>query len=462
MNFWRGRVLVAIVVAAIWGLITHGTFAGSGDEPHYMMIAHSIAFDGDLDLANQYRDATLIGGGKVLPELHVRMQGQKMLPVHDIGWPVLISPVFRGAYTAAGYLAARLPPSLMKSAKLNDELLLRHQLSLIVALIAGLLAREVFLFLMALSVPARAAFGWALLFALSPPILSHAFLFFTEIPSAFIAMAVFRRLVYGRPRDASTLLLGLAAGFLVLVHARNIGLVAGLTVVAALMLRQIEDRRRVFLMFAIGLAAALAVRTAVTYVLWGTFVTTPHAALAAVTSPVEIAREVFNRARGLLFDREYGLLTYAPIYLLAAPGLILFARTQIRRLALAFVLVTLGYVIPVLLPVTNIHGWNGGWSPAARFLVPIVAFLWIPLAVLGVQARGGVRVFVLVLVLVQIALDAFLWQFPRTLWNDGDGISALPAANWIPGWVSAAAFLLILLYYGAAQRLATLGERGAR
>ena len=57
----------------LWGLITHGTYAGTGDEPHYLAIAHSIAFDGDLDLANNYGDnEPLVGGGALLPETHVR------------------------------------------------------------------------------------------------------------------------------------------------------------------------------------------------------------------------------------------------------------------------------------------------------------------------------------------------------------------------------------------------------
>jgi hypothetical protein len=45
------RTIVALVLI---GFITHSTNAGSGDEPHYLAIAHSIAFDGDLDLANNY------------------------------------------------------------------------------------------------------------------------------------------------------------------------------------------------------------------------------------------------------------------------------------------------------------------------------------------------------------------------------------------------------------------------
>ena len=55
------RTIVALVLL---GFITHSTNAGSGDEPHYLAIAHSIAFDGDLDLANNYgANEPLIAGG---------------------------------------------------------------------------------------------------------------------------------------------------------------------------------------------------------------------------------------------------------------------------------------------------------------------------------------------------------------------------------------------------------------
>ena len=57
------RLLVALVLA---GLITHGTYAGTGDEPHYLAIAHSLAFDGDLDVANNYgASEPLIAGGSL-------------------------------------------------------------------------------------------------------------------------------------------------------------------------------------------------------------------------------------------------------------------------------------------------------------------------------------------------------------------------------------------------------------
>jgi len=104
----RAKVLVAVV---LWGLITHGTHAGTGDEPHYLAITHSMAFDGDLDLSNNYgASEPLIGGGVLVPGAHLRagVDGT-MRPVHDVGMPALFVPVARVAVPLTNFLARVLP-----------------------------------------------------------------------------------------------------------------------------------------------------------------------------------------------------------------------------------------------------------------------------------------------------------------------------------------------------------------
>jgi hypothetical protein len=81
-----------------------------------------------------------------------------------------------------------------------------------------------------------------------------------------------------------------------------------------------------------------------------------------------------ERIMGLLFDQAHGLLTYAPLYLTLLPGSILLWRTSRRRCAELLMLIA-GYIIPVAIPALNAHGWQGGWAPAARFLVPISPLL---------------------------------------------------------------------------------------
>jgi hypothetical protein len=328
----------------------------------------------------------------------------------------------------------------------------------------------VFLFLRSSSgATARQAFAWALLFALSPPVLSHGFLFFTEVPTALVAMFVFRRLVEEAPAGgagiralrtpSATALLGALTGFLVLVHARNVGLAGGLALVAWLQFRR-RGGRAPALAFAAGLAAAALLRMWTTWTLWGTLVTTPHAALGTVNGPTSMMFEIFTRVSGLLLDREFGLLAYAPIYLLAAPGLVLVARTR-TPVSRGVLLVLACYLAPVLLPLTNVHGWTGGWSPAARFLVPVAPLLWIAVATCGMRAAGWLGAAVAGLAALQVAIDGYLWQSPMSLWNDGDGTSAFALANWLPTWTAPGAAVAFAGGVAAILALSALAIRGA-
>lgn len=457
----RARHLVGAVFLIVWGLATHGTFAGSGDEPHYLMIAHSLAFDGDLDLANDYREARLIGGGTLEPESHVLAREGRLRPVHDVGLPLALAPVVRVAYRAAEWLGEALPPAVLRATRLNTALLLRHQMSLVMALLTGLLASEMFLVLRGLELGPGAAAAWALLFAATPPILSHAYLFFTEIPSALAALFVFRRLrLAPPPGSALAAVLGGLTGFLFLLHARNGGLVLGLALVAWLAWRERALTRRPALAFVAALTVALLARTLITLRLWGTFLTTPHAAFDTTLSAAEVARELYVRGSGLLCDREYGLLGAAPVYVLAAPGLWLLWRRH-PRLGRALLAVLAGYLLPVLLPLTNVHGWMGGWSPAARFLVPIAPLFWIGVALYAADASRLGRVLAGALVAVQVAIDAFVWQFPKTLWSDGDGIATLYWSQGLPSWTDPSASAAFALALGIAGAFAVVCGRCA-
>src|SRR5687768_14718633 len=107
----RARRLVLAVVLVLWGLITHGTYAGTGDEPHYQIMAHSLAFDGDLDLTTDYTDLTNRSlGGRFEPGAHI-FPGKdgRLRPVHDIGMPVLFTPYYAFAYLVTGQVVAHVP-----------------------------------------------------------------------------------------------------------------------------------------------------------------------------------------------------------------------------------------------------------------------------------------------------------------------------------------------------------------
>ena len=415
------RFTCTVAALVLLGLITHSSNAGSGDEPHYLAIAHSIAFDGDLDLANNYGPSEpLIAGGGLGRDGHVREgAGGIVRPVHDVGMPLLFAPVVRVLRPIAARLSASAPEWLMRRARLTPTVLYRHLISFVMIGVAVWMAGKLFDTCVELDASERAAAGATLIAVLSPPLLVHSTLFFTELPSAAVALFVFRRTLTAPPTsDRGWLLTGAAIGLLVLLHVRNGGLAVALTLFA---LRAVRNQGRPGFAVALlsGLGVLAAVRTGINLAFWGTWVTTPHAALGAPAGLTATAHDVWLRLAGLAVDQEFGLLPYAPIMVLVPIGL---ATMRNRTAAASIVFAGACYLALILWPVTNVHGWTRGWNPAARFMVPIVPLLALALP----DAFAAMpRVLLAALVALQITIDAYMWQNPKNLWNDGDGVAAV-------------------------------------
>ena len=363
----------------------------------------------------------LVGGGVLQPEAHVRPGiGGIARPVHDIGMPVVFAPFVRLAVPLTHALTRVIPDSTMRRARLNPSVLYRHLVSLAMIALAAVLAGLLFDALVALGAGAGAALGTAALLMLSPPLLIFSVLFFTELLSALVCFAIFYSICLRDSRGtARWWWIGCATGFLFLLHAKNVGLIIPLT---ALALHRLRDplRRREAVAFGTGLTLLVAVRVAVNYVFWGGLLSGPHARLGEWPGWASLIGETTTRLTGMLVDQEFGILIYAPVYVLAIWGAISLVRAR-RDLAYSIFLVVGVYVGLVICPLTNAHGWTGGWNPAARFLTPIT-----PLVGLCVFAglRMVPRAVAVMVVALQVAISAYAWQHPKILWNDGDGRAA--------------------------------------
>ncbi|MBI3361832.1 MAG: hypothetical protein HY023_12055, partial [Chloroflexi bacterium] len=90
-----GLIAFAAYVALVpW---TSRVWLRTGDEPPYLIAAHSIAYDNDLDLRNNY-DPNVYLGWYTTPGLahqtRTRADGAEFL-VHTYGLPFLIAPAYR-------------------------------------------------------------------------------------------------------------------------------------------------------------------------------------------------------------------------------------------------------------------------------------------------------------------------------------------------------------------------------
>ena len=129
-------------------------------------------------------------------------------------------------------------------------------------------------------------------------------------------------------------------------------------------------------------------------------------------SAFDALREIGTRAAGLLFSRDYGLRWLAPVYLLAIAGLRTIRSTPLQGARVIWALL-IGYLATLLVPYTNPYGVNGGFAPASRMIVPIVPLL----AIAVFAAASALPRTSRLLVALQIAIDVFVWQWPKTLWS---------------------------------------------
>jgi len=413
----RRRLLVpGVILLVTWSMTTHGKFSTSGDEPHYLIMAESLVTDGDLDLQNNYRDgdARQFGVSDLQAGPHVRRTPSGALrSVHDIGLPIAIVP----AYVVATRVAAWVPDSWLARVRQSRGLFAYSLVSLCLMaatawgsfLLAAGLARQV---------PGGRADLVVLVMALTPPVLSHAFLVFPETVAFVVVCGVmWLWLLDEAELSPGRVLLVLATvACMPWLHRKYSPLVLGLLVVLAVrhlpwLRRQSRPVRVTLALTATLPHAALYAWTAVT---WGT-AGGPHMLDAVPFS----ASGLPTGALGLLFDRERGLVGYAPVYLLT-PACLALAWRNVRWLMLP--------MTAFFLPMAAFVTWDAGFSPAARFLVPLTPIVAVA-AALALAHRPLRRAFAPILVL-QVVIGAVVWQRPRLLWprelGTNDALEAIP------------------------------------
>ena len=438
-----------------------------GDEPYYLLLAHSLAYDLDTDLADEYEagESLRFMARRIEPQPgDPRGPGGQVYSRHDALLPAVLALPYRlggrtGALVAMAALAAALAWATLA------------------------LARRAF--------PARPAEGLLAygVVAFAPPLLTYAHQVWVEVPAALAAAVALERTLAltGTPEGAPVspsadgagpgaggaalavrwLPLALALAALPLLKIRFTLVAAPL--VLLLLLRALRGGPRSRLLGA-GAAAILAATVAAVLASnWARYGNPLkiHAwselALGSF-SPDSYARGLL----GLFWDAAFGLFFFSPVWLLAVPGIVQLARSR-RALAGGLALVALPY-LAVTAPRTE---WYGGWSPPFRYgmvLLPILALTLVPL--LGQRRRPGARTLLALLGLATAALTLVWLAVPGLTYDLADGrtrlLDALSAslgadaarlfpsyvrprlASWI--WPPATAAGAILLWWWPTRR----------
>jgi hypothetical protein len=378
-------LLGAWLLFALLTLRLPGPAGAQGDEPHYLLMARSLASDGDLDLRDELegREYAAFYAGTLHAHASPASPPGTVLPVHAPGLAALIAPAF----------------------ELGGEAGVRLLMALLAAAAAAMAGRAV---LAATGRPGAAWTAWALL-VLTPPLPFYAVAIYPEVLGAF-ATAAFLLLARGAPGAASLAGAAATAATLPWMHPKFLPLAAGGLLLVALRPGRLLPR------VLAALAALLSWATLLVFFqrLYG------RASLSAAygsgfADDVAVGRAPWGLL-ALLLDRQFGLLSVSPAWFLALPGAVLLWRLRPGAVLRAVVLAGLSAGVGA-----SFSMWWGGSCPPARFLVPALPAL----ALLAVEAAARRPRVAAALVGLGVAVVALAADAPRALHNRADAESGL-------------------------------------
>ena len=362
-----------IYQAAAFILVSRGT-TFSGDEPYYLLSAHSLLRDGDINVANNYaqQDYFHFYSKKDHPRLKLGIYGRQgkkgkdsIYPINLPGISVLMLPFYWLSQLVSGrWLTFILKTSL--------------------SLWASLLGLQVYLYARERWERERLSLGLWALYAFSAPVLFYAVHLYPEVPIAFFAFYIFRK-VSGRtaPSTIGMIFCGFLLGLFPWFGLKYSFIFYPLLLVSLYFLLKEHKVRLKALAIAVPPLISMALFYVFVYSLYGTF--SPIAVYEGVMSPerTEAFRQLLLgiplRARidaflDYFLDQRDGLLLYSPLYFFAFLGFVEICR---RKKSDFWALLFIG--LPFLLNYA-LFTHRQGTAPQGRVLTPLS---WILIIAVG-------------------------------------------------------------------------------
>jgi len=346
----------------------------SGDEPNYLLTTHSLIYDGDINLANNYarQDYFAFYSREEHPRLKLGIYGRYgkkgkdyIYPINLPGISVLMIPF----YALSQLFSGKILTFILKGS---------------LSIWAALFSLQVYLLGRQRWGRESLALSLWLITAFIPPVLFYSCHLYPEIPIAFSSLLIFRRLLFGQHiswLEASGL--GALLATFPWFGLKYNFLFWPLFIIG--LYKFWRDQQRVKKMGAFVSLPLLSqfLFYLFIYQLYGTF--SPIAIYEGVMSAEQLkafwqmvlAIPLSLRIESFLdyfLDQRDGLLLYAPVYFFALAGFIDLWRRS-RKIFLALLFVSLPFLFNY-----SFLTHRQGYSPQARVLTPII---WVGIFALG-------------------------------------------------------------------------------
>lgn len=332
-------IVISIFLSAYWQRYRHL----AGDEPHYLTITHSIAYDGDIALKNNYDrqdyqnfyDQSIATGDRHISPNSI-LRGNYSL--HNIGLPLILVP---------GYVLGK-----------------RSGVTLTLYLICIF---EIFLFARILKkITDKISALPILLVFLTMPMIIYSHIITHELVASCTVLLFFYQLFFCNTNNKSKyqiLSIGLLLAFLPWLHIKYIFLLFFLLIIV---LFNSKDKFQFLYYFLMSLLSSLGLLFFLK-IFYGDFSLVAQYP-AEYSSLVNLIKGFF----GLLIDESFGIFVFSPILLLT-PAAIYFSYKYKQ----AFLIWSL-FLIFATTVVNSLYANKIGWSPAGRMWVVVipVVFVW--------------------------------------------------------------------------------------
>ena len=351
---WPFFALPLVVYMAIlpWSTATHPP---DGDEPHYLLLTHSLAYDFDTDLANNYEnfDSLSFLNRRLEPQLGdpVGREGE-LYSRHNMLLPLILAPAYRlfGTLGALALMAMMTAAVVWLTLTLASHYVPQH--------------------------PVEALAAYTIL-AFSAPLLLYSYQIWVEVPAALLTLTVLIQTHRVGQKGSRPPLGWLALSFslllLPLLKLRFLVIAVSLVVLMSIRSDRVV-RKRILL-----LIAGLAIIGPGILLFNQSVFQNPlkYHDIDGLKPYVLPAVSYLQGLVGLAFDCAFGLFSFGPLWILLLPALALLVITR-SRLAIDFAIVFLPYLM-LLAPRGE---WFGAWSPPFRYgivMLPMLALWLVPL-----------------------------------------------------------------------------------
>ena len=412
---WFSLFLALMIYVSLFLFVVLPKMPLTGDEPHYLLLTHSLIFDHDLEVGNNYLHEDYL---PFFPHPGIEWHAYdyhgrgEYASFHGIGLSLLLVP----AYIAC-------PASPIAAARLT------------LILLASLVSYHTFRLALDLWGDHRRAWlAWACV-TLTSPLFWFSSQLYPDVPAA-LGVLVGIRILLGHRRLGAMLLLAGVIAVLPWLHTRYVILAAMLFILALVKWWRTHAPWYDIAAF----LAPLSISALLFLWSYAVFYGNPlqNAQYRFFPPRVFSWAALKGQAFGLFWDRERGLIPYAPMYLLALSGWVAAVVRKERRLVPA-TMVLVSYCATVIWATTSLPGARSGYSLPARLMVPVI-----PLCALGVVYAAMLNRWILRAALVALVLSVGIaaanCSDPTALYDHEDGITRarllwriqglLPSQNW--------------------------------